>query len=276
MKTLILNSSGNVGKSTITKEFLYPRLENALIVEIETVNDSNITNSNLNIINFNINNDFSELYLSCLEEENILVDIGASNLSSFFEKIVEFDGFLSLFDFFIIPTVSTIKETKDTLKTIQFLLSLEVEKEKIKVIPNKVKKDLKAEFSILFQNSEIEIKKNCFIKDSKLFPNLALLKTDIKTIFRSDLDIYKKEILNAETPTEKMRLIKIDLSNRMAHTIIKNFDEMFEILFDQEPVKMELEENQINVKSHTRKKPIKKEKESKQTAEINFDESEDF
>ena len=281
MKTLILNSSGNVGKSTITKEFLYPRLENALIVEIETVNASNINNSDLNITKYNVNDDIGELYLSCIENENVLVDIGASNLSGFFEKVLDFDGFLDLFDFFVVPTVSTIKETEDTIKTIGFLQSVGVEDEKIKVIPNKIKKDVKSEFAILFKNLPIEVNQDVFIKDSKLFSNLALLKTDIKSIFKTDLDYYKNEILSAETPQDKMRLIKMDMSNRMAHTIIKNFDEMFSVLFNETPVQMEIieevKEEVTVVKSHTRKKPVKKEKESTPVEEeINLEDSEDF
>ena len=276
MKALILNSSGNVGKSTITREFLYPRLENALIVEIETVNASNINNKNLNVINYNIDEDISELYLSCVDNENVLVDVGASNLGGFFEKVLDFDGFLDIFDFLIVPTVSTIKETEDTIKTIAFLKDIGIEDKKIKVIPNKIKKDVKSEFAILFKNLQIEINQDVFIKDSKLFSNLALLKSDIKSVYRSDLDYYKSEILQAETPQEKMKLIKMDMSNRMAHTIIKNFDEMFEILFDEIPVKMEIKEV-ITAKPHTQKKPVKKEKKSTpKEEEINLEDSEDF
>jgi len=281
MKIAVLNSSGNVGKSTITKEFIYPRLANPLIVEIETVNASNINNTNLNIKNYNTNDDIEELYFNIIESDNVVVDIGASNLSGFFEKVLDFEGFLEVFDYFIIPTVSTIKETEDTIKTIEFLKNIDVAEDKIKVIPNKVKKDVKSEFAILFKNLSIPVDTNVFIKDSKLFSNLALLKADIKSVYRSDLDYYKSEILQAETPQEKMRLIKMDMSNRMAHTIIKNFDEMFEILFDETPVKMEIAEPEKEevtiVKSHTRKKPVKKEKENAPVEEdLNIEDSEDF
>ena len=280
MKIAVLNSSGNVGKSTITKELIYPRLANPLIVEIETVNASNINNTNLNIKNYNTNDDIEDLYFSIIETDNVVLDIGASNLSSFFEKVLDFEGFLEVFDYFVIPTVSTIKETEDTIKTIEFLKNIAVSQEKIKVIPNKVKKDVKSEFAILFKNLSIPIDENVFIKDSKLFSNLALLKADIKSVYRSDLDYYKSEILQAETPQDKMRLIKMDMSNRMAHTIIKNFDEMFEILFDEVPIKMEIiepeKEDVTIVKSHTRKKPVKKQKETEQVDDLNIEDSEDF
>ncbi len=278
MKIAVLNSSGNVGKSTITKEFLYPRLENALIVEIETVNASNINNDNLNVKQYNTNDDVSELYLFCIESDNVIVDIGASNLSSFFEKVLDFEGFLDIFDYFVIPTVSTIKETEDTIKTVIFLQSIGVTEDKIRVIPNKVKSDVNSEFSILFKNMPIEINKSVFIKDSKLFSNLALLKTDIKSIFKSDLDYYKSEILEAETPQDKMRLIKMDMSNRMAHTIVKNFDEMFISLFNEPPLKMEIQEQKKADKKQKKStvKTSEKLDEKQEDDEVNLEESEDF
>ncbi len=277
MKIAVLNSSGNVGKSTITKEFLYPRLEDSLIVEIETVNASNINNENLNVKNYNTNDEIEELYFYAIESDNVIVDIGASNLSGFFEKVLDFEGFLEVFDYFLIPTVSTIKETEDTIKTIEFLKEIGVDEEKIKVLPNKVKKSVESEFSILFKNATIEINPNIFIKESKLFSNLALLKSDIVSVYNSDLDCYKQSILEADSPQEKMRLIKMDMSNRMAHTIIKNFDDNFRLLFDEEPKEVIAKEVEMP-KKPTPKKP-KKEKESKpepEQEELNIEDSEDF
>ncbi len=265
MKIVVLNSSGNVGKSTITKEFLYPRLTDALIVEIETINASNINNGRLNITRYDVNEDISDLYMKCIENENIIVDIGASNLSAFFEKVLDFEGFLDMFDYFVIPSVSTIKETEDTIKTILFLQNIGVAEEKIKVIPNKVKNDVDIEFSVLFKNTPIEIDKTIFIKESKLFSDLALLKMDIKEVYQDDLDFYKPKIIDAETPKEKMRFIKMDMCNRMAHSLIKNFDEMFENLFGVSSQKGDTNTSRTSLSS----------KENNEE-EINVEESEDF
>ena len=38
MRIFVLNSSGNVGKSIVSREVLYPFMENAKIIEVETVN----------------------------------------------------------------------------------------------------------------------------------------------------------------------------------------------------------------------------------------------
>lgn len=40
MKFFVLNSSRNVGKTTITRELIYPFIESPKIIEIETVNSS--------------------------------------------------------------------------------------------------------------------------------------------------------------------------------------------------------------------------------------------
>jgi len=239
MKIAVLNSSGNVGKSTITKELLAPRLRGCLIVEVETINDSNISNPNLNITKYDVNDEVDDLYFKMLESENVVVDIGASNIAAFFEKVTQFEGFLTIFDYFVIPSVaSDTKIIKDTIKTTNFLKSLDIEDEKIKIILNKVENDPEIEFNILIKNSPVAIDTQNYIKKSKLFEDLSLLKSDIKSIFNPDLDFYKSQILAAETPKEKMRLIKMDMSNRMSHSVAKKFDEIFKNIFNQEPVSL--------------------------------------
>jgi len=278
MKIAVLNSSGNVGKSTITKNLIYPRLENALIVEVETYNDSNIGNKNLNIINYDVNADISELYLNMIEIENIIVDVGASNISQFFEKILEFDGLLNLFDYFVIPTVSTLKETKDTIKTINFLQNLDISESKIKVVLNKVKKDVKIEFDTLMKNSPVTIDIDIFIKETKLFSDLNLLRMDISEVYKEDLDFYKNKILSADTSQEKMRYIKIDMCNRMSQNIIRNFDEIFNKLFNKD-IRFSFSTAKDEIKKDNKisqKKVEKVEKKEFLEVEINLEESEDF
>lgn len=271
MKICVLNSSGNVGKSTIVKNFLYPRLSNSLIIEIETINSSNINVKNMNVINFDLREEIEILYMKMLENENVIVDLGASNISNFFEKVLDFEGFLEIFDYFVIPSVSTIKETEDTIKTFKFLEKIGVHDKKIKIIGNKIKSDFKKEFSILFKNLD-EIEERAYIKDSKLFSNLSLLKMSIEDVFQNDLDFYKQKILDAETAHDKMRIIKMDMSNRMSHVIIRDFDSIFEILFNQKPFSNFSFEKDIKKEKKEAKKTEKKE----ENLEENLEEAEDF
>jgi len=276
MKIAVLNSSGNVGKSTITKELIYPRLESPLIVEVESYNDSNINNKNLNITKYDVESEIDHLYLKMLETENVIVDIGASNISQFFDKVIAFEGFLTVFDYFVIPSVSgDTKIIKDTIKTINFLLSLGVENQKIKVILNKVKSNPEIEFDILLKNSPVEIDTKNFIKESKLFSDLALLKTDIGSIFNPDLDFYKPQIIAAATPQEKMRLIKMDMSNRLSHTIAKKMDEIFENIFNEIPISLFSSFSQA--KKETSPKKLEKDlKEEDLEEDLDLENGEDF
>jgi hypothetical protein len=271
MKIAVLHSSGNVGKSTITKELIYPRLENPLIVEVETVNDSNINNAALNITKYDVESEIENLYMQMLETENVIVDIGASNIQQFFTKVLDFEGFLTIFDYFVVPAVAgDMKITKDTIKTVTFLQSLGIEDEKIKVILNKVKSNPELEFDILLKNSPVAINSQNHIKNTKLFADLVLLKSDIKSVFNEDLDFYKSQILAAQTPQEKMRLIKMDMSNRLAHTVVKKFDDIFRDIFNQEPISLFSQAKEV--KKETSKATKKEEKKE----DVNIEDSEDF
>lgn len=242
MKIIVMNTSGNVGKSTITKELLYTRLEkDCRIIEVESVNSSNIRDENLNIVQY-LSDDIDDIYLEVVENENIIIDVGASNVESLFVEIQKIDSFLDEIDYFVIPSVPQIKEIEDTIKTVNFLISQEVEEDKIKILPNFVKKDNKREFAILYKNSQIAIDEKIYIKESKLFSNLKLLGVGIKDIYQDDLNFYKSKIINAEDKKTKMKYLKMDISNRLAHTIIAEFDFIFESLFNVEITKKQLKQ----------------------------------
>lgn len=230
MRFFILNSSGNVGKTTITRELIYPFIENPKIMEIETVNSSSEHFNGLNVEKITDFSNFEEIYLKILETDNLILDVGASNLSNFLDKLGEFAGVETLFDYFIIPTVEGDKVATDTIRTILYLKSIGIENEKIKVVFNN--SDNIENFNILFlQEDKIGYKfdKNLFIPKSKLFTELGLLRCTINDIYNADVDSYKQEILNAPA-NEKLRIIKKDLANRMAVAMLPKLKAVFEKL----------------------------------------------
>lgn len=230
MRYFVLNSSGNVGKTTITRELIYPFIENPKIMEIETVNSSSEHFSGLNVEKITDFSNFEDIYLKILETDNLILDVGASNLSAFMEKLNEFAGVETLFDYFVIPTVVGDKVATDTARTILYLKSIGIENDKIKVVFNNA--DKIEDFNILFlQEDKIGYKfdKDLFIPKSKLFTELGLLRCTINDIYNSDVDSYKQAILNAPQ-SEKLRLIKTDLANRMAVAMLPKLKFVFEKL----------------------------------------------
>ena len=146
-KYLIVNSSGNVGKSFFSRELFYQNFEseNKAIVELETSNSSSIKFPSVNVLKYQ-GDDFSELFTQIFMFEDVVIDLGASNAERFGEAIVKSRGMLDLIDMFFVPMIVDDKMEDDFHKTLEFLLSLGVPVKKIKIILNKVKVNAKEEF----------------------------------------------------------------------------------------------------------------------------------
>lgn len=230
MKIAILNSSGNVGKSVISRELFYPRLENAEIVEVETVNAGSKELPQLRVMQFRAGDDFAELYLKIMTVENIIVDIGASNLSNFWVQMKTFAGIESIFDYFIVPTVPEPKEMTDTFKTLAFLEENEIDPSKVKVVFNKVKTTVDHDFALLVGAMKRDWDYRLEIPNSSVFSDLGFLRKTIEEIYNEDLNFYKEKILSEKDPQEKLKLVKIDLANRQAVGLRKRLDTIFEAI----------------------------------------------
>jgi len=141
MKIIVLNNSGNVGKSFITRELLFNKCnqENGRIVEVETHNSSSSKFKSLKDFIVKIEgNQINELFKMILSEDDLIVDVGASNVIEFLKTLTKTnaDMILDEIDMFIVPSTPDIKIQEDTIKTIVALKSFGVEN-KIKVIFNK-------------------------------------------------------------------------------------------------------------------------------------------
>jgi ABC-type protease/lipase transport system fused ATPase/permease subunit len=73
MKIAVLNFSGNVGKSTIARHLLSPRMPDASIVSVESINADSATEKTIR------GTDFGQLQQDLQLEEKVIVDVGASS-----------------------------------------------------------------------------------------------------------------------------------------------------------------------------------------------------
>ncbi|MCV6607028.1 MAG: hypothetical protein OIF32_02355 [Campylobacterales bacterium] len=205
---------------------------------METVNKGSKELSQLNVFQFKANEDFTDLYYKLIDTENVIVDVGASNLGQFWTQMSDFAGVESLFDYFVIPTVPNDKEQTDTYKTILFLRQNGIEDDKIKVIFNKVENTVSSDFSVLL-NVDFDFDTDMAIKKSELFKELGFLRKTISEIYNPDLDHYR-ELLRAETdPQAKLALVKSDLANRMASSVKDRLDYIFSTITGKELPKEE-------------------------------------
>lgn len=228
MKIAIINSSGNVGKSTITRE-LYDRLKDEkMIIEVEGQNSSSSSFKNIRSEKYLGNTDFQVFYEYIIDEKNIIFDIGASEIANFVENATEY-SILDSFDYFIVPSIADAKIMEDTIKTIKFLQSEDIENKKIKVIFNQVEMSVENDFSALlnFQGLEYEFDTNLFIKKSKTIKNSSMLKTTFCNVYNEDKKHYRNLFIDATDAKQKAKMMKLDLLNQAAKKQIENFDDLF-------------------------------------------------
>lgn len=135
MKVVVLNVSGNTGKTTLSKHLLAPLL-NARRVQIEDINagdgqaDAEVQAKQFAQLAAEIN------VLS--EEENIVLDIGASTAKVMLEKFQELRTTRREIDYWVVPCVPSTKVVMDTVNTIRLLINISVPAKQIIVIKNNV------------------------------------------------------------------------------------------------------------------------------------------
>ena len=147
MKIVVINFSGNVGKSTVARHLLVPRLRNAQLIAIESINSDSSQDEAIR------GKQFGQLQEAMALMEDAVVDVGASNVEDFINLMTQYKGSHEDFDFFIVPTVSKAKQQRDTISTIEALADIGIPAKKIRLVFNMVEMDEQAEqvFSGLFE-----------------------------------------------------------------------------------------------------------------------------
>ena len=118
MKIAVINFSGNVGKSTVARHLLVPRLQNAQLIAIESINSDGSQDEAIR------GKQFGQLQEVLALMEDAVIDVGASNVEDFINLMTQYKGSHEDFDFFVVPTVSKAKQQRDTISTIEALAEI--------------------------------------------------------------------------------------------------------------------------------------------------------
>ena len=136
MRIALLNFSGNVGKTTLARDVLKMRLPTYELISVESVNSDD--KEDLIIKGENRNMLLAEIALN----DNLILDIGSSNLEAYFISSSAEQELLSYIDIFIIPTTPETKPQVDTAKTVRSLNDLfnehKIKDKKIFIVANQV------------------------------------------------------------------------------------------------------------------------------------------
>ena len=134
-KCAVINLSGNTGKTTLTKHLLTPQL-GARRIQIEDTNTGD-GEPDFELAAKKFQTLAAELNVSA-DEENFVIDIGASNAKAMIDHFSKLKSTRSSIDYWVVPVVSASKQKTDSINTVRALIEIEVEPKKIIVVMNNV------------------------------------------------------------------------------------------------------------------------------------------
>lgn len=230
MKIAVVNFSGNVGKSTIARALLAPRIAGAQVYAVETINSDGTDDTSVK------GREFADLHEALLTVDAAVVDVGASNIESALAVMKQYPGWADDYDFFVVPTAPAQKIQRDTISTIEALSAVGVPAKKILLVMNLVEVDEKPEsiFSGLFeyqrQAKNFTLKPAAVLHVNDVFAKCRASGASIADLATDETD-YKAAIRAAVTPDEKLQAAQMLGLQRLAVGVTAELDAVFKVLF---------------------------------------------
>jgi MinD-like ATPase involved in chromosome partitioning or flagellar assembly len=235
MKHAILNFSGSVGKTVVATHLLKPRMNGAIIFAIESTNQSA---ADLGVADVEqlAGKQYGDLLQKLILEDDAIIDIGASNIESFFEAASRYAGAIDEFDTFIIPVTPEQKSWQESLKTVEALSALGVPAEKIRLLPNRIAKDpvdeIPSVFNYVKKSKKAWISADAFIFESEIYGYLAHKKMSFDALVNDEQD-YKQLARAAEDPETRNAYASMYRWKQMAIPVRNNLNDCFNTLTGQ-------------------------------------------
>lgn len=235
MKVVICSLAGSVGKTTVTAHLLYPRMPETKIYAVDTTN-ATAAHFGLPVEAFS-GDEFSKLYKQIVRNDNLIIDVGGSKEGKEFLAGMDWMDGQDEIDVFIIPARPNDKDQKAAFKTIELLLAQGVDKNKIKVIFNAVKKNTVDEFDYLL--GALTVNQIPFSLDATIFANdlfdiLSVYGRNMDAVLKDTTD-YKQQVRTANDDDELTKASDLMVAQKAGPKVNENLNVVFNALFP--PVK---------------------------------------
>lgn len=234
MKVAVINFSGNVGKTTIAGHLLKPRMGDAPIFSIESLNIDGSADG-LDVEKLRGRN-FGLLQEQLMTLDAAIVDVGASNVEDFLKLMQQYAGSHEEFDHFVVPVVKEKKQQADTVNTILALARLGVPPQRIRLVFNKVEVDERPEdefpalFGLAARDGNFTLNRQALVYANEVFERLKSVGKSLGDI-TSDTTDYRARLRQASDEQEKETCIQMVVLKRLAVTANQNLDEAYRALF---------------------------------------------
>jgi MinD-like ATPase involved in chromosome partitioning or flagellar assembly len=229
MKIAVISFSGNVGKTTIARHLLAPRISGAKLVSIESINAGDAAEDVIRGRQF----DALQEYLQVAE--NVVVDIGASNVEDLLLLMSRYRGSHQDFDYFVVPTVPATKQQQDTIATLVALARLGVPADAVRLVFNMLEEysDIEREFKPLL----------AFLEKSPLARPVLACRLNVNEIYglvngagvelsalADDTTNFKALIAATADSTQRIALARRLATHRLARGVVPALDACFDAM----------------------------------------------
>lgn len=235
-KVAVINFTGSVGKTTIAAHLLSPRMDDAPVYAIETINE---TAQSLGVDVEKIDGEkFRDLFRKLVASDAAIIDVGASNVEAFLDGMTRFEDSHLEVDYFVVPVTSGIKEQKETMAMISTLADFGIPPERIKLVFNRVAKDVRDEFGHLcnFVKKEklCEANEEAAIFENPQFDQFAIKKMTIAAVLADSTDYKAKIVEERKNGADEKKIshyTDMFVLKSAAKSINRNLDAVFTALF---------------------------------------------
>ena len=200
MKIAVMNFSGNVGKTTIAAHLLKPRMPNARIYSVESIN-AGADASGVEVEKLR-GKKFGSMIDAIMMLDDAVIDVGASNVEDFMKMMQQYDGSHEEIDIFVVPTVKEKKVQADTVNTVRALRALNIPAKKIRIVFNKL---------------------------NEVFERLKSHGKALGDLLEDPTD-YRQKLREATEQAEKEHCVQMVALKRLSVTANENLDQVFKAI----------------------------------------------
>jgi len=229
MKIAVINFSGNVGKTTVARHLLLPRIPGAALIAVESLNADDGQGQALR------GRQFGELQEYLQTVDRVVVDIGASNVEELLGLMHRYQGSHEDFDFFVVPTVAALKQQQDTIATLVELGRLGVPVSRVKLVFNMVDDGVEVAqafdtlLAFVVQQPLAQANTACRLGLNEIYERIKGSSIGLAMLAADDTD-YKAQIVQARDTADKLTLAQTLATRRLARGVLPELDACFAAL----------------------------------------------
>lgn len=238
MRLAVINFSGNVGKTTVARHLLAPRIPGCRVVAVESINADDGHPVTIR------GRQFAQLQDYLQTAEDVVVDVGASNVEDLLVLMRRYVGSHEDFDGFVVPTVPARKQQQDTTATLAELARIGVPATRMRLIFNQIEDDSPIEqvFETLLDycrmSGVVQPRTAACLRQNEVYSRVR--KTGLSLIdLAADSTDYKAEIARAGSASDRLAFAQKLATQRLARGVVPELDACFNAL-DLQPAVAEL------------------------------------